>query len=327
MLVRVAVGPAHFFSFRGQDLDGAKAAVGQDFYTTSMDLVDRRASYDYRFDGVVLGALAVGVAHISSGLEIGMADLEDSYYVNYSASGSMHARHRRHAVEVAPGHGAVYHPVGPVAMTTSDEYGSYAVRVDRHAVNEALEEQLGHPVPPDPVLDPHVDLRSPPGRRWDRLVRLLCEEAGATPSVLSHPMIAGPLHEAVVTGFVHATGHRWRDELERPTRCWSSTPVRRAVEAMRNDPAQPFTPTGLARLAGAPTRTLNDGFRRHLDTTPMAYLRLVRLQHAHAELRVAEPGATVAEIAHRWGFGHVSRFAQAYRRVYGRSPSTTLRTR
>jgi AraC-like DNA-binding protein len=326
-VIRVETGPAEFFSFREHDLDGAKAAVGQDFFTTSMDLVERTASYDFRFDGVVLGALAVGVSHINSGLEIGTADLEDCYYVNYAASGSMHARHRRRAVEVTPGYGAVYHPVGPVAMTTSDEYGSYAVRIDRRAVNDALEEQVGHPVPPDPVLESHVDLRTASGRRWDRLVRLLCDEARTTPSVLSHPMIAAPLHDAVVAGFVHATGHRWRDVLGRPSRCWSRTPVRRAVEAIRSDPAQPFTPTGLARLAGASTRTLHDGFRRHLDTTPMAYLRLVRLERAHAELRAAEPrGTTVAAVAHRWGFSHVSRFSQAYRRTYGRPPGATLRS-
>lgn len=321
------MGPAEFFSFREHDLDGAKAAVGQDFFTTSMDLVDRTASYDFRFDGVVLGALAVGVSHINSALEIGTADLEDCYYVNYSAAGSMHARHRRRAVEVTPGWGAVYHPVGPVAMTTSDEYGSYAVRIDRRAVNEALEEQVGHPVPPDPVLEPRVDLRTASGRRWDRLVRLLCDEARTTPSVLSHPMVAAPLHDAVVAGFVHATEHRWRGTLERPSRCWSRIPVRRAVEAIRSDPAQPFTPTTLARLAGSPTRTLHDGFRRHLGTTPMAYLRLVRLECAHAELRAADSrGTTVATVAHRWGFGHVARFSQAYRRMYGRSPGATLRS-
>ncbi len=320
--------PAEFFSFREHDLDGAKAAVGQDFFTTSMDLVDRTASYDFRFDGVVLGALAVGVSTISSGLEIGTADLEDCYYVNYAASGSMHARHRRRTVDVTPGHGAVYHPVGPVAMTTSDDYGSYAVRIERRAVNEALEEEVGHPLPPDPVLEPHVDLRAGAGRRWERLVRLLCDEAGTTPSVLSHPMIAAPLHDAVVTGFVHATDHRWRDALERPTRCWSRTPVCRAVEAIRSDPARPFTPTGLARIAGASTRTLHDGFRRHLDTTPMAYLRLVRLERAHHELRTAEPQATtVADVAHRWGFSHVSRFSQAYQEIYGRPPAATLRSR
>jgi AraC-like DNA-binding protein len=211
-------------------------------------------------------------------------------------------------------------------MTTSDQYGSYAVRITRRAVNEALEEEVGLPVPPDPVLEPRVDLRTGSGRRWDRLVRLVCDEARTTPSVLSHPMIAAPLHDAVVAGFLHATEHRWRDALGRPVTCWSRTPVRRAVEAIRGDPTQPFTPTTLARLAGTPIRTLHDGFRRHLGITPMAYLRLVRLERAHTELRAADPrGTTVSAVAHRWGFSHVSRFSQAYRRMYGRPPGATLR--
>jgi hypothetical protein len=103
-------------------------------------------------------------------------------------------------------------------------------------------------------------------------------------------MIAAPLHDAVVAGFVHATEHRWRDALERPARCWSRTPVQRAVDVVRADPTQPFTPTTLARLTGASPRTLHDGFRRHLDTTPMAYVRVVRLERAHADLRALGAG-------------------------------------
>jgi transcriptional regulator GlxA family with amidase domain len=59
----------------------------------------------------------------------------------------------------------------------------------------------------------------------------------------------------------------------------------------------------------------------------MAYLRRVRLARAHAGLRDADPGRhTVAEIAGRWGFTHLGRFAEAYRERYGRPPSETLRS-
>ena len=49
---------------------------------------------------------------------------------------------------------------------------------------------------------------------------------------------------------------------------------------------------------------------------------------AHRALQEADPsqGATVAEIAARWGFSHPGRFAVDYRHVYGRHPSETLRT-
>ena len=73
-------------------------------------------------------------------------------------------------------------------------------------------------------------------------------------------------------------------------------------------------------------RAVQLAFRRHLDTTPLAYLRRVRLHHAHQGLAQASPrnGTTVTAIAYRWGFTSPSRFAAAYRAVYGVSPSDTL---
>jgi AraC-like DNA-binding protein len=73
-------------------------------------------------------------------------------------------------------------------------------------------------------------------------------------------------------------------------------------------------------------RGLQLAFRRHLDTTPMAYLRRVRLDHAREDLRaaIAGDGHTVTTIAARWGFTP-SHFTQHYRAAYGELPSHTLR--
>ena len=65
-------------------------------------------------------------------------------------------------------------------------------------------------------------------------------------------------------------------------------------------------------------------FRTHVGVSPREYVQLVRLDRAHQDL-VAGAGATVAEIAFRWGFTHVSRFAGAYLERYGESPSAVLR--
>jgi AraC-like DNA-binding protein len=46
----------------------------------------------------------------------------------------------------------------------------------------------------------------------------------------------------------------------------------------------------------------------------------------HQELADAGADTTVTAVALRWGFGHLGRFAVAYRRKYGRSPSDTLRS-
>ena len=73
-------------------------------------------------------------------------------------------------------------------------------------------------------------------------------------------------------------------------------------------------------------RSLQEGFRRSLDTTPMAYLRELRLEKVHQELAAADPAAvSVTEVATRWGFVHLGRFAAAYSRAFGERPSATLR--
>jgi transcriptional regulator GlxA family with amidase domain len=60
----------------------------------------------------------------------------------------------------------------------------------------------------------------------------------------------------------------------------------------------------------------------------MAYLRRLRLARVHEELRTSDPRQTsVGEVAYRWGFTHLGRFAGTYRAQYGVSPSHTLHRR
>ncbi|WP_306214134.1 AraC family transcriptional regulator [Actinoplanes sp. RD1] len=104
--------------------------------------------------------------------------------------------------------------------------------------------------------------------------------------------------------------------------------VRRAVAYVDGHADQPLTVDEIAAAAGVGVRALQIAFRRHLETTPMGYLRRVRREYAHRDLRAATPadGTTVTGVARRWGFTDVSRFSAAYREAYGQSPSRTLRT-
>ncbi|WFE59011.1 AraC family transcriptional regulator [Micromonospora sp. WMMD712] len=103
--------------------------------------------------------------------------------------------------------------------------------------------------------------------------------------------------------------------------------VRRAVAHIEQYADQALTLTDVAVAAGLGARALQHAFRKYLDTTPTRYLRRVRLERVHSDLRAAEPGAglTVAAAAARWGFAHLGRFATEYRRAYGQPPSQTLR--
>jgi transcriptional regulator GlxA family with amidase domain len=102
--------------------------------------------------------------------------------------------------------------------------------------------------------------------------------------------------------------------------------LRRAIAYIDDHAREDITVTDIAAAVNVTVRALQHAFRRHRATTPMGYVRLVRLRQAHLELLAADPtsGVTVTQVAARWGFFHPGRFARYYREIYGVSPYQTL---
>ncbi|SDM95994.1 AraC-type DNA-binding protein [Lentzea albidocapillata subsp. violacea] len=100
--------------------------------------------------------------------------------------------------------------------------------------------------------------------------------------------------------------------------------LRRAVTFIEDNAETDISAADIARAARVSIRALQLAFRRHLATTPMAYLRGVRLSCAHEDLRAGN--GSVTEIAARWGYARPSVFAAHYRAAYDVLPSKTLRS-
>ncbi|KMO72903.1 AraC family transcriptional regulator [Mycolicibacterium chubuense] len=102
--------------------------------------------------------------------------------------------------------------------------------------------------------------------------------------------------------------------------------LRRAVAFIDDSADRDVTLVDIAESVHVTPRALQYMFRKHLDMTPMEYLRRVRMDHAHRELLRSDPASTtVGIVAARWGFAHTGRFAGMYRQAYGVNPSDSLR--
>jgi AraC-like DNA-binding protein len=151
---------------------------------------------------------------------------------------------------------------------------------------------------------------------------VLADDTLATPVVLG---IAGSLLAAVtMSSFPNtAIAHPIPDDSN------DQQPVllRRAIEFIEANADKNIGLGDITETVCLTPRAVQYMFRRHLDTTPLQYLRRIRLHNAHHELLAADRRHdSVAAIAARWGFMHTSRFAVFYRQTYGRSPHITLRS-
>ncbi|XVU28884.1 helix-turn-helix transcriptional regulator [Actinoplanes sp. CA-054009] len=145
---------------------------------------------------------------------------------------------------------------------------------------------------------------------------------GAPPLLLAG--VADLLAAAALTAFPNTALH---DPTIEDRHDAHPASLRRAVCFIDDHAGRDIGPADIAAAAHVTIRALQLAFRRHLGTTPTAYVRRVRLQHAHDALRAADPadGTRVGDIAARWGFLNHSRFAADYRAAYGVAPSQTLR--
>ncbi|WP_048646996.1 helix-turn-helix domain-containing protein [Nitratireductor soli] len=76
---------------------------------------------------------------------------------------------------------------------------------------------------------------------------------------------------------------------------------------------------------GVCERTLQYAFHEYVGMSPLAYLRLCRLNRARSALRAADAkSTTVTRIAMQFGFLHLGRFAGEYKQVFEETPTATL---
>jgi AraC-like DNA-binding protein len=94
--------------------------------------------------------------------------------------------------------------------------------------------------------------------------------------------------------------------------------IHAAAEILRRRLETPPALAALAREVGLSETTLKRGFRQVFGTTPFAYLRARRLEHAHALLAAGD--ATVLEAAALVGYSNPSNFAAAFRLQFGVNP-------
>lgn len=102
--------------------------------------------------------------------------------------------------------------------------------------------------------------------------------------------------------------------------------ISQAEDYLRSNIAKPFVLGECARAIGCSERMIERHFRAIYGVPPNIWFRCMKLEAVRKELRCAgKRDVHISDIATRWGFSHFGRFAVEYRRLFGETPSETLR--
>ncbi len=263
----------------------------------------------------VVGQLRI--ARIGWGAEVAVrSDHPGAYGINVPLGGVLETTVAGRTVVSTSGLATVNPPDMPSDITRwSSGCTIVGVKIARDLVQREAVRISGDT---DAQIPGQVDLSRPEAASWFRLVRSVATQPADDP-LLANPLVADQLAASLTDAFLLAA-------LPGPEAVGAPRPriVTRVLDAMRADPARAWTAGDMAEVAGVSVRRLQEGFREYVGKTPRECLTDLRLRGVYDEL-AAGASDSVTDIAIRWGFTHSGRFASAFRKRYGLTPSQVMR--
>lgn len=306
-------------------LDAARDAVARLFLRH--DLFGPDGAMNMRLNSVTDRLLTLGYLTYQAEAELSMPPTEDCYLVNLTVHGETTAARRdggreRTAANVG---GVVLSPVHSHRVRWTPDAEQLHLKIPRASLETRLGGMLGRPVNDVVDFEFGLDLTTGAGAALLRSVQFLAAELDGPVGLAEMPLAREQLESYVLSSLLHAGRHQFSDALAGDgdvRRLGRLAPVVQYIEEHADGE---LTPEILARVGCVSVRTLHAAFQDQLGQPPMAYVRQVRLDRVRAELLRGDPQQVrVTDVAMRWGFLHLSRFAQHYRDQFGELPSVTL---
>ncbi|MFF9055502.1 AraC family transcriptional regulator [Streptomyces erythrochromogenes] len=319
-----AAGGPHLL-FEGGDVEALDEVVTGEFSPHRLR-VGREHRAPGRFRRLHRQGLALYELRWGTPVEVAAGELPDFYNIHIPLAGDGTVRVAGREVTTPC---SVAGPGMTLGMTLSAGADTLILCLPRAAVDNAVTAQTGEPPATALRFAPALADGDPAVAAWLATARAFAQFT-ASPLAARSPLAAAHFEQALVHGLVDLQPHDHSAAL--PAHAHPALPraVRRAMAYCEERAGEPVSVADMAAAARVSPRTLQDRFRTDLGTTPAAHLRRVRLDRVHQDLlRIAAGSAseTVAEVATRWGFTHLSRFAAYYRDAYGQVPSRTAERR
>lgn len=307
------------------DLDEARAQVSRIFVEHRLNAPSRQSFRPVTISHCGFDALSLCYFDYGRAVTILPDELRNYYLLVIPIDGEVSVVSGKQQVDVGPGAAVLIPAEREFHTSWSDSARQLIVRIDRRKLTRCLETHLGTQINRAPDFRMHMDWSSARHAALRHAVGVLASLA-RTENAPGHDLISASAEQTFLYSllFLQPSDYAVPIAAGRLSTACPAT-VHRAEEYIRTHLDQPISIADLIAVSGGSPRSLFDGFRQFRGVTPMRFVRQQRLQRAREALESPEPCTSVTDVALRWGFQHLGRFAAEYAEAFGEAPSQTLR--
>ena len=311
----------------GSSLNAIRERLARDYCGHDVYLLGSSPKASAEFRRANLNKVSLNFLSYGADVGIDAGSFDTFYMIELPLTGSASINYGSDRVESRGNLGVVLSPIRPVRSTWSADCSRLMIQINRERLERFLAELLNLNLRSPLEFDVQLDTSSRNGATLHRILFDLAGQLDAAPNFSKLPFFPRQCERVVMSALLSLQPHNYTEALalaadERP--CHPGF-VRRAQAFINDHFSEDISLDQIAAAAGVSPRSLFRGFRRYIGASPMSILKQRRLDAARDELLNADASESVTNIAHRWGFAHVGRFALDYGQRYGEKPSETLR--
>ena len=306
------------------DLDEVRSGVAG--VLNEHRLTPRARHLDARLYGAVTAGLQMCLLEYGGAVAVETAPSRDFVLVQSALRGEVRVRCREGQWSLRPGDTLIM----PSNVSLELEWGTSTtqllIKIPKALLYEVYEHLTGKPVD-DPIdFAREIPLDAAPAHGLRTLIEYFCSHLAPAHGARSGPMGLRIAQQALIGHLLNTQAQGLRDQPAPEVRRVLPRCVRRAQEFMESCVQEVISLQDIASHAGVSVLTLSRAYQDQHGVSPMAALRTMRLNRIRDELKGGRADS-VSEVAYRWGYPHLGRFAATYRERFGESPNETLRRR
>ncbi|MDK2661967.1 AraC family transcriptional regulator [Cupriavidus consociatus] len=319
---------AQYPLFRSQDVEETQGKIAAVFCPHELRVVGAAQHLHVQHNLVKLHDTAINFLAYGADVQIDPGRLGNFYLAQIPVAGHADIQCGAQSVVSDVKTASLLSPDTPTRMHWHQDCAQVLLWIEKAAMEHRFALLTGcapdGPLAFDPSLPQHAGLSSP----WTQAVLDLARNIDQHGTHwLQFPAAVASMEDYLLRTLLLLQPHTYTYLLARSAEPAKPRHMQRVIDYVHANADTPMTVADLAKIACVSVRALEEGFRRHLNTTPVGYLRDVRLDSVRQAL-IAAAGAehaSITDIAYRFGFTHLGRFAAYYKKRFGVSPSATLR--
>ncbi|MEX2123528.1 MAG: AraC family transcriptional regulator [Woeseia sp.] len=311
--------------YKTSDLDAAREHISCLFVPHQLDVVGRHQVLDVCISRAQIEGIALIYHRHGARVSVRPQLLRDFFLLQIPIRGEAFVKVDNEAVHCCTKQAVMISPTLGVDMTFGEGCEQLIVRVERKDMEHHLEQQLGRHIERPVEFAPAVPLTTTSAKEITSLLHLMTMSLTEAGGICSSSIARNHMASLLISGLLSCLDHNYQEELRKGIGRPHPAYIARAQEFMKQNLVEPIGPEDVAAAVDVSTRALFAGFKMYLNTTPMRYLKDLRLDMVRETLASVDPRhASVTTIAMNYGFLHLGHFCAAYKQRFGELPRETL---